>query len=64
MSPWLIVSSGWPAVTAEAGHALAAAGTRLTVPAAGALAFGALILVSVMLLRHRSRTGAGPGSTS
>ena len=62
MSPWLIVTTGWPAVTA--GHALAAAGTRLTVLATGALAFAALILVSVMLLRHRSRTGEGPGSTS
>jgi hypothetical protein len=62
MSPWLIVTTGWPAVTA--GHALAAAGTRPTVLAAGALVVGALILVSVGLLRRRSRTGAGPRSTS
>jgi len=62
MSPWLIVTTGWPAVTA--GHALAAAGTRLTVLAAGASVVGALILVSVALLRHRSRTGAGHRSTS
>jgi hypothetical protein len=64
VSPWLIVTTGWPGVTVEAGRALAGTGGRLLVLAAGALAVAAVTLGSLMLLRHRNRTGAGRRSTS
>jgi hypothetical protein len=63
--PWLIVTTGWPVVTVAAGHALAAAGARpLAVAAVGTLAAVAVMVGSLVLLRHRGRAGAGPRSTS
>jgi hypothetical protein len=64
VSPWLIVTTGWPGVAMEAGRALAGTGSRLLVLAGGALVFAAITLGSLVLLRHRNRTGTRRRSTS
>jgi hypothetical protein len=64
VSPWLIVTTGWPAMTSAAGHALVGTWARLLVPAMAALAVTAGTLGSVMWLRRRSRSGAPRRSTS
>jgi hypothetical protein len=64
VSPWLIVTTGWPGVALEAGRSLAGTGSRLLVLTAGALAVAASTLGWLMLLRHRNRTSARRRSTS
>jgi hypothetical protein len=63
--PWLIVTTGWPVVRAAAGRALAGSGTRLLVLAVvGTLAVAAVMVGSLVLLRHRSRAKAEQRPTS
>jgi hypothetical protein len=63
--PWLIVTTGWPVMTAAAGRALAGSGTRLLALAVvGAVAVAVVIVGSLVFLRHRSRTEAEPRPSS
>ena len=66
MSPWLIVTTGWPAVTVTAAHALTAPAARLILAAGTAVA--AVIVGLLAQWRHRNRKGAdsptAPPSTS
>lgn len=62
MLPWLIVTTGWSAVTVAAGHTLAGAGSRLLLPVLGVSA-AAILVGSLVRLRLRHRKSAPPPST-
>ena len=60
MSPWLIVSAGWPAAASGAAGLLAAAARHLVtgaIVAAAALALGTGVLAGFRA-RHRPRRGS------
>jgi hypothetical protein len=66
MSPWLIVTTGWPVLIVTAGHAFTASAARLILAAGTAVA--AVIVGLLAQWRHRNRKGAdsptAPPSTS
>jgi hypothetical protein len=64
VSPWLIVTTGWPAVTVTTGHALAGMGTGPLILAVSLLTATAATWGSVVLLRARNRPGMARRSTS
>ncbi len=62
MSPWLIVTMGWPAVNVMAGHALTAPVAVLLLPAAGTAVATATIGPLVLWRRRYRKQGAAPPS--
>ena len=62
MSPWLIVTTGWPAVNVMAEHALAAAVAVPLLPAAGTAVATATIGPLVLWRRRYRKRGPAPPS--
>jgi hypothetical protein len=65
VSPWLIVTTRWPALTVMAGHSLVAARTLLLLPVLGVSA-AALVVGAMVRLRqrHHRKPGASPPTPS